>query len=240
MKSISAAFARTFVRTFTLVAALCGVVSAQAQTTQINTDYLMTVHIPTERKAVDNNLVVVNILPGGWVKGPKISGKILPPGGDWIRVMPSGALRLDVRLTIETDDGALIYMTYGGVVVGSKETSEALARGETDLRHQENLIAEAERLHLSNAEFDNMVAQAIDEHRKLMAEQEVKLGHLMLDTRAHPELAADQFRIMVAQLALLVKAADRAALEAALATGEPGAERHARLLTLLLEDPARK
>ena len=117
---------------------------------------------------------------------------------------------------------------------------EALARGETDLRHQENLIAEAERLHLSNAEFDNMVAQAIDEHRKLMAEQEVKLGHLMLDTRAHPELAADQFRIMVAQLALLVKAADRAALEAALATGEPGAERHARLLTLLLEDPARK
>ena len=120
---------------------------------------------------------------------------------------------------------------------------EALARGETDLRHQENLIAEAERLHLSNAEFDNMVAQAIDEHRKLMAEQEISLGHLMLDTRAHPGLAADQFRIMVAQLALLVKAADRPALEAALATGEPDAERHAKMLALLLEqstpDPRR-
>ena len=44
--------------------------------------------------------------------------------------MPSGVLRLDVRLTIETDDGAQIYMTYGGVVVGSKEATEALARGE--------------------------------------------------------------------------------------------------------------
>jgi hypothetical protein len=40
--------------------------------------------------------------------------------------MPSGSLRLDVRLTIETDDGALIYMTYGGVVVGSKEAGETL------------------------------------------------------------------------------------------------------------------
>ena len=122
MKSISAAFM--------LVAALLGIGSAQAQTTQVSTEYLMTVHIPTERKAIDSNTVVVNILPGGWVKGPNISGKILPPGGDWIRVMPSGALRLDVRLTIETDDGALIYMTYGGVVVMSKEAGEALGRGE--------------------------------------------------------------------------------------------------------------
>ena len=103
---------------------------AGAQTTQVSTDYLMTVYIPTERKAIDNSLTVVNILPGGWVKGPKISGKIIAPGGDWIRAMPSGVLRLDVRLTIETDDGAQIYMTYGGVVVGSKEATEALARSE--------------------------------------------------------------------------------------------------------------
>ena len=124
MKKISA----TFFLCCALALAVTG--SAHAQTTQVSTDYLMTVHIPTERKAIDNNTVVVNILPGGWVKGPKISGKIIPPGGDWLRVMPSGALRLDVRLTIETDDGALIYMTYGGVVVMSKEAGEALGRGE--------------------------------------------------------------------------------------------------------------
>ena len=122
MKSISAAFV--------FVIALFSV-SAHAQSTQISTDYLMTIHIPTERKSIDGNLVVVNILPGGWVKGPKISGKIIPPGGDWIRVMPSGVLRLDVRLTIETGDGARASMTYGGVVVTSKEANDALARGET-------------------------------------------------------------------------------------------------------------
>ncbi len=123
MKNISAAFA------FAL--ALFGLsANTNAQTTQVSAEYLMTMYLPTERVAVDNALTVVNILPGGTVNGPKISGKVLPPGGDWVRVMPSGALRLDVRLTIETDDGALIYMTYGGVVVGSKETSEALARGE--------------------------------------------------------------------------------------------------------------
>jgi hypothetical protein len=58
MKTISAAFA--------LVVALFSF-GAQAQTTQIGTDYLMTIHIPTERKSIDGNLVVVNILPGGWV-----------------------------------------------------------------------------------------------------------------------------------------------------------------------------
>jgi hypothetical protein len=104
--------------------------SSHAQSTQISTEYLMTVYIPTERKAIDNSLTVVNILPGGWVKGPRISGTIVSPAGDWIRTTPSGALRLDVRLTIETDDGAQIYMTYGGVVVGSKEAGDALARGE--------------------------------------------------------------------------------------------------------------
>ncbi len=119
---------KSFAVFLALIALFCA--RADAQTTQIGTDYLMTAHIPTERKSIDGSTTIVNILPGGWVKGPKISGKILPPGGDWIRVTPSGALRLDVRLTIETDDGALIYMTYGGVVVPSKEANEALARGE--------------------------------------------------------------------------------------------------------------
>jgi hypothetical protein len=114
-----------------LLLTLTGLVnSSQAQTTQISTEYLMSVYIPTERKAIDSSLTIVNVLPGGWVKGPRISGKIIAPGGDWIRTTPSGALRLDVRLTIETDDGAQIYMTYGGVVVSSKEAGEALARGD--------------------------------------------------------------------------------------------------------------
>lgn len=102
----------------------------QAQSTQIRTEYLMTIHIPTERKAIDPTLTIVNILPGGSVKGPGINGKIIAPGGDWLRTMPSGALRQEAKLTIETDDGAFIYMSYVGVVALSKEAAEAMGRGE--------------------------------------------------------------------------------------------------------------
>jgi hypothetical protein len=104
--------------------------SGTAQTTEISSEYLMTLFLPLERFPIDNSTVVVNTKPGGWVKGPRINGKIIAPAGDWLRIMPSGVGRLDVRQLIETDDGALIYMTYNGVFVMSKEVTDALARGE--------------------------------------------------------------------------------------------------------------
>lgn len=103
---------------------------ADAQTSKVTTEYLMTYFAPLERYAIDSSNVVVNVRPGGWVKGPRVNGKIIPPGGDWLRIMPSGVTRLDVRLLIETDDGAHIYMTYNGVSVLSKEATDALDRGE--------------------------------------------------------------------------------------------------------------
>ncbi len=54
---------------------------------------------------------------GGSFEGPALKGKILPSGGDWILVDDQGVGRLDVRCTFETDDGALIYIQYFGIVV---------------------------------------------------------------------------------------------------------------------------
>jgi hypothetical protein len=102
---------------------------ASAQTSEVATEYLMTYLAPLERYPIDSSKVVVNVRPGGWVKGPRIKGKILQ-GGDWVTMLPSGVARLDVRLLIETDDGAHIYMTYNGVFVTTKEVTEALGRGE--------------------------------------------------------------------------------------------------------------
>jgi hypothetical protein len=51
---------------------------------------------------------------GGFVKGDKIIGKVLPGGGDWGLNLDSATFKLDVRGTIETDDNALIYFTYSG------------------------------------------------------------------------------------------------------------------------------
>jgi hypothetical protein len=105
---------------------------ADAQTTSIETEYLMTYQAPLDLPyAIDGSLLIVNVKPdGGWAKGPKISGKFISPGGDWLRVLPSGALRLDVRATLETDDGALIFISYNSIIQHSKESAERLNKGE--------------------------------------------------------------------------------------------------------------
>ena len=117
----------------TTVVALCGwTLRADAQTSQVTTEYLMTYLVPisAQRIKIDGTTLITEGKPGGWVKGPGISGIFISPGGDWITITPSGAARLDARIVIETDDGALIYMTYGGIVVSSKEAGDALGRGE--------------------------------------------------------------------------------------------------------------
>lgn len=67
---------------------------------------------------------------GGSFIGPRISGKILPGGGDWALTRQDGVLLLDVRLTIETEDKALIYCTYSGQRHGPPDIMARLARGE--------------------------------------------------------------------------------------------------------------
>jgi hypothetical protein len=52
---------------------------------------------------------------GGSFSGPRLNGKVLPTGGDWYLVDANGVARLDVRITLETDDGALIYVMYYGI-----------------------------------------------------------------------------------------------------------------------------
>jgi hypothetical protein len=51
---------------------------------------------------------------GGSFEGPRLRGEVLAGGGDWALFRPDGTMSLDVRLTLRTDDAALIQMTYGG------------------------------------------------------------------------------------------------------------------------------
>jgi hypothetical protein len=53
---------------------------------------------------------------GGTIDGPKIKGTVLPGGGDWFRMRADGVGELDVRATFKTDDGALVYTHYKGVL----------------------------------------------------------------------------------------------------------------------------
>jgi hypothetical protein len=70
-------------------------------------------------------------LPGGYFEGERLRGRILPSGSDWQTVREDSAWMINVRTLLETDDGALIGMTYQGLRHGPKEVIAAIARGES-------------------------------------------------------------------------------------------------------------
>src|SRR5207237_10474968 len=67
---------------------------------------------------------------GGDFEGPRLRGRVLPGGGDWLLLRSDGVLELDLRITLETDDHALIYMTCQGLRHGPSDAFAALSRGE--------------------------------------------------------------------------------------------------------------
>ena len=68
---------------------------------------------------------------GGTFRGPEIAGKLIPgASADWQMVLPDGTALADIRYTLQTDDGALLYVRSRGVRHGSPEVLARLARGE--------------------------------------------------------------------------------------------------------------
>jgi hypothetical protein len=66
---------------------------------------------------------------GGHAEGARLRGKILPSGADWILFDENGTGRLDVRATLETDDGARIYVQYYGVLEMNEKVLGTLGSG---------------------------------------------------------------------------------------------------------------
>ena len=52
---------------------------------------------------------------GGSFEGERLRGKVLPGGDDWTIKRADGVIELDLRITLETDDGALVHMTFEGI-----------------------------------------------------------------------------------------------------------------------------
>ena len=69
-------------------------------------------------------------ITGGTFRGARLSGRVLPGGADWQVIRADGTAHLDARYTLETSDGALIYVNNLGYRHGPKEVVERLARGE--------------------------------------------------------------------------------------------------------------
>lgn len=69
---------------------------------------------------------------GGRFQGDRLSGVIRPWGADWYLTRPDGVGELDVRVTLETDDGALIYMRSEGLLKFSREMAKEVLSGKAD------------------------------------------------------------------------------------------------------------
>jgi Protein of unknown function (DUF3237) len=72
---------------------------------------------------------IINIT-GGHFSGERLSGRVLPGGADWQVIRPDGVADLDARYTLETNDGALIYVRNHGYRHGPAEVLKKLAAGE--------------------------------------------------------------------------------------------------------------
>jgi Protein of unknown function (DUF3237) len=70
-------------------------------------------------------------ITGGRFEGERLRGKILSGGSDWQSLRNDGTTTLNVRVVMQTDDGALIAMTYLGMRHGPKHVMDRMAKGES-------------------------------------------------------------------------------------------------------------
>jgi hypothetical protein len=94
----------------------------------------MTVRIiaapPQKIGAIPHGTRSIVPVTGGDFEGPRLRGKVLPGGGDWLLLRSDDVLELDLRVTLETDDHTLIHMSFQGLRHGPADAIAALGRGE--------------------------------------------------------------------------------------------------------------
>lgn len=101
---------------------------------EINTTHLLTLKLavsgmqPIGATPVGNRRV--GLVAGGTFEGPRLRGTVLPGGADWIITRPDGATTLDVRIVLETDDGAAIGLTYRGMRHGPAAVMDKVNSGQ--------------------------------------------------------------------------------------------------------------
>ena len=100
----------------------------------LKSEFLMTLEIELETTHVIGETPAgtrrIDIFKGGRFEGPRLRGKFAAGGADMILRRADGAMQPDVRLTLETDDGAFIQVTYRGVRHGPEAVMQRIAQGE--------------------------------------------------------------------------------------------------------------
>ena len=62
----------------------------------------------------------------GVLDGPRLKGRQLGAGSDWMLVGSDGFMRMNVRVQLETDDGAIICASYSGPAEANQKLTDGL------------------------------------------------------------------------------------------------------------------
>lgn len=90
---------------------------------------------------------------GGQVKGERISGSLVGAGADWAVIGPDGWARLDVRAQVQTDDGAVIYVSYGGLLELTEKVMAAVSSGTVGTEFEDQYFRTTPRLETGDERY---------------------------------------------------------------------------------------
>lgn len=71
----------------------------------------------------------IGIITGGHFEGERLRGRVLSGGSDWQTVRADDSWTMNVRVILETEDNALISMTYQGIRAGAADILKKLPEG---------------------------------------------------------------------------------------------------------------
>jgi hypothetical protein len=93
-------------------------------------------------------------LTDGTFAGPELSGTLLPgSSADWQTVLPDGTALGDIRYTLQTDDGDLLYVQSRSVRHGSADVLARLTRGD-EVDASEYTFRTSTQIETAAREFD--------------------------------------------------------------------------------------
>ena len=90
---------------------------------------------------------------GGTFTGERLRGTVNPGGADWVTHRSDGNMTIDVRLTLTTDDGAIIGMTYQGLARAQSSAANADFKKRSQLAYEDTFLHTTPRFETGDARY---------------------------------------------------------------------------------------